>query len=210
MIKQLIQEGFILKSKGYYKHAIETFYKALELDNKSSELLLEIAESYYLMKDEERALNYIEQILEQDSKHIGSLELLKKIFLNKKAWDEATRTAQNIFAISQNSKDFLEILKLLNLQKRYQEVVDYNCEFITPEILYEKAYANLFFNQIKPAENFINSALAEDPYNINYQLLKGKVLYKQGLENKCAELIKQMNIDYMLALFFLECFLQNV
>ena len=33
MIKDLIQEAFILKTKGYYKHAIETFYRILELDN---------------------------------------------------------------------------------------------------------------------------------------------------------------------------------
>ena len=44
MIKELLQEGFILKTKGYYKHAIEAFYKALELDNSSPELLLEIAD----------------------------------------------------------------------------------------------------------------------------------------------------------------------
>ena len=44
MIKNLLKEGFILKSKGYYKHAIEAFYKALEIDNKSPELLLEIAD----------------------------------------------------------------------------------------------------------------------------------------------------------------------
>ena len=79
MIKELLQEGFILKAKGYYKHAIEAFYKALELDNSSSELLLEIADAYYAINDEERALHYIEQILESSPTHIESLKLLKKI-----------------------------------------------------------------------------------------------------------------------------------
>ena len=180
MIKQLVQEGFILKSKGYYKHAIEAFYKALEYDNKSTELLLEIAESYYLMKDEERALSYIEQILEQDAKHIDSLKLLKTIFLNKNALNEATQTAQNIYAISHDIKDFLEILKLLNAQKRYQE----------------KSFAALFCNEITSAENFIDTALAQEPDNGKLQLLKGKILFKLGQEDACAELIKQMNIDY--------------
>ena len=101
MMKELLQEGFILKSKGYYKHAIEAFYKALELDNSSSELLLEIAEVYYLMGDEERTLNYIEQILEHNPTHIESLNLLKKIFVNKKAWAEAEQTAKNIYCITQ-------------------------------------------------------------------------------------------------------------
>ena len=78
MIKELLQEGFVLKTKGYYKHAIEAFYKALELDNSSTELLLEIADSYFLMGDEERALSYIESILEKYPTHIGSMKLLKK------------------------------------------------------------------------------------------------------------------------------------
>ena len=75
MIKKILQEGFILKTKGYYKPAIEAFYKALELDNTSSELLLEIADCYYSMGEEERALNYIEQILEKAPTHIDTLNL---------------------------------------------------------------------------------------------------------------------------------------
>ena len=84
MIKNLLQEGFILKQKGHYKHAIEVFYKALELDNTSSELLLELADLYNLMGNEERALNYIEQILDKNPAHIEALKLLEKIFINKK------------------------------------------------------------------------------------------------------------------------------
>ena len=52
MIKDLIQQAFILKNKGHYKYAIESFYKALEVDNSSVELLLEIAECYYNLKEE--------------------------------------------------------------------------------------------------------------------------------------------------------------
>ena len=85
MIKDLLKEAFILKSNGYYKYAIETFYKALEIENDSDELFFEIAESYFLMNDIERALNYIEQILEKKPTHIESLRLLKKIFMIKKA-----------------------------------------------------------------------------------------------------------------------------
>ena len=99
MIKDLLQEGFILKSQGFYKHAIESFYKALEQDNNSTELLLEIAETYYLMKDEERALNYIEQVLEKEPTHVDGLRLLKNIFLDKQAYLEAEQTTKNIYCI---------------------------------------------------------------------------------------------------------------
>ena len=85
MIRETLQEGFILKEKGYYKHAIEAFYKALEEDNSSVELLLEIAKCYFLLKDEERALNYIEQALDKDPTHIESLKFLQSIFESKNA-----------------------------------------------------------------------------------------------------------------------------
>ena len=52
MIKNLLQEGFALKDRGHYKHAIEVFYKALEEDNTSTELLFEIADLYYRMQKE--------------------------------------------------------------------------------------------------------------------------------------------------------------
>ena len=61
MIRDLLKEAFILKNKGYYKHAIETFYKVLEIESASLETLLEISECYYKIGDEERSLNYIEQ-----------------------------------------------------------------------------------------------------------------------------------------------------
>lgn len=81
MIKNLLQEGFALKDRGYYKHAIEVFYKALEEDNTSTELLFEIADLYYRMQNEERALNYIEQILDRVPEHISALKLLEKYLL---------------------------------------------------------------------------------------------------------------------------------
>lgn len=81
MIKNLLQEGFALKDRGHYKHAIEVFYKALEEDNTSTELLFEIADLYYRMQNEERALNYIEQILDRVPEHITALKLLEKYLL---------------------------------------------------------------------------------------------------------------------------------
>ena len=119
MIKELLQEGFILKTKGYYKHAIEAFYKALELDNSSPELLLEIADVYYLMGDEERALNYIEQVLENYPTHVDSMKLLKRIFENKQAWAEAEQTAKNIYCITKDSNVLTEIFALLNKQNNF-------------------------------------------------------------------------------------------
>lgn len=194
MIKEILQEGFILKEKGYYKHAIETFYKALELDNSSLELLLEIAKCYYLLNDEERALNYIEQILEKEPTHIQALKLLKEIFLSKNALTEAEQTAKNIYCISQDKKDLIEILELLIKLKRFSEVLEYNVENFESDVLYYKAYAKLFLNELDDAETYINKSIDLEESD-KKKFLKSKILYKKNKINESKEIINNLQID---------------
>ena len=194
MIKEILQEGFILKEKGYYKHAIETFYKVLELDNSSLELLLEIAKCYYLLNDEERALNYIEQILEKEPTHIQALKLLKEIFLSKNALTEAEQTAKNIYCISQDKKDLIEILELLIKLKRFSEVLEYNVENFESDVLYYKAYAKLFLNELDDAETYINKSIDLEESD-KKKFLKSKILYKKNKINESKEIINNIQID---------------
>ena len=194
MIKEILQEGFILKEKGYYKHAIETFYKVLELDNSSLELLLEIAKCYYLLNDEERALNYIEQILEKEPTHIQALKLLKEIFLSKNALTEAEQTAKNIYCISQDKKDLIEILELLIKLKRFSEVLEYNVENFESDVLYYKAYAKLFLNELDDAETYINKSIDLEESD-KKKFLKSKILYKKNKINESKEIINNLQID---------------
>lgn len=201
MIKEFLKEGFILKSNGYYKHAIEAFYKALEIDNTSPELLLEIADTYYLMGEEEHALHYLELVLDKIPVHIDSLKLLEKIFINKNALKEAEQTAKNIYKISQNPKDLVSILKLLNKQKRYREIFKYKISRTSPEILYELAYAKLLSGYENEAEELINKALKNNKNNFEYLLLKGKILYKQDRKEECAKILEAIpynkNADFL-------------
>ena len=194
MIKDLLKEGFIKKSKGYYKQAIESFYKALELDNTSSELILEIAECYFYLNDEERTLSYIEQILNEDPAHIESLKLLKKIFIKRKAWKEAVQTAKNIFSISNSTEDLEEILNLFNKSKNFNEVFEYNTEINSAEILYQKAYAKLQLNEPKEAENYINEALKIESDNKKL-LLKSKIIFKLNKQEEATEILNKINLD---------------
>lgn len=194
MIKNLLQQGFILKSNGYYKYAIESFYKALEIDNSSEELLIEIAECYYLLNNEEYALNYIEQILEKKPDHIDSLKLLRRIFMDKNALAEAEQTSKNIYSISKNPSDLADLLNLLNKQHRYQEVLCFSSEMETCEIIYEKAYANLFLNRLNEAENLINELIIQENNNKN-NLLKCKILFKSNKMEECIEIFNKINID---------------
>lgn len=194
MIKNILQEGFILKSRGYYKHAIESFYKALEIDNFSEELMLEIADCYYLLQDEERALNYIEQVIATNPTHIGALKFLMNIFVSKNAWEEAEQTAKNIYCITKEVNDLAKVFELLNKQGRYEEIFEYQVEFLTPEFLYEKAYAQMFLNNFGEAEVLINQALELNSCDKNL-ILKCKILYKMNKKDECVNLLREISID---------------
>lgn len=194
MIKDLLKEAFILKKNGYYKHAIEIFYKALEIENNSDELFFEIADSYFQMKDIERALNYIEQILEHNPTHLESLRLLKKIFIEKEAWSEAEQTAKNIYYISKNGNDLVEILNFLNKQERYHDVLSNYNDVEQKEILYEKAFAEFHLKNFVSAQNFIQKALDADSENCKYLLLLGNIYLQKNEDDLALEILNKIEI----------------
>lgn len=195
MIKNLLQEGFTLKSKGHYKHAIEVFYKALEKDNTSAELMLEIADIYYLMGNEEKALNYIEQILERNHAHIEALKLLKTIFLNKNAYVQAEQTAKNIYCITRKNDDLAEIFRLLNTQHKYDEIFEYQVENPNGAVYFEQAYGLFCKKDFDFAAQIIEKGLELEPNNQKMLLLLGKIKYAQNNKEFCVDLINKLDKD---------------
>lgn len=193
MIKNLLQEGFALKDRGHYKHAIEVFYKALEEDNTSTELLFEIADLYYRMQNEERALNYIEQILDRVPEHITALKLLEKIFIDRNALAEAEQTAKNIYCVSHNSNDLAQIFRLLNMQGRFDEIFEYNVENPNSSIYFEQAKALFYKKEFAKAQELLEKAIAEERGNQDILLLLGQVYYAQGKKDLCLELAAKIS-----------------
>ena len=195
MIKNLIQEAFLLKSKGYYKHAIEVFYKALELDNNSLELLLEIADAYYLLGETEHSIGYIERVLEKDPAHVFALKLLQKIFVNNEAWADAVKTAQSIFGITQKDEDLISVLSLLNRAGCYDEVVNFVSEKDMPSVFYEYAFAKFMLKDYSSALEYVNRALKDGVENDALMLLKGKILFKLNRKDECVEYLNKFKKD---------------
>ncbi len=195
MIKNLLQEGFTLKNRGHYKRAIEVFYKALEEDNSSTELLLEIADLYYKMQNEEKALGYIEQILDKNPEHIEALKLLEKIFIDKNALPEAEQTAKNIYCISRNLSDLVRILKLLNKQGKFDEIFEYNIENPDAEIYLEQARAFYNKKEFEKSEELLYKALEKEPDNQDILLTLGQVYYVRNKKDKCIELLNKLSED---------------
>lgn len=215
MIKNILQRAFALKSKKHYKHALEIFYKALEIDNSSIELLVEIAELYYLINNKERTLSYIEQILEINPMHCKTLKLLQKIFEDNNAYDEAERTAKNIYCISQDINDLVEIFRLLNLQHKYDEIFTFNIPIYTLNIYLEQARALYQSQKLEQAENLLEEAINKNFINQDILFLYAQTLFYINKKDVCIKIAAQLNIDTTnaeLMFFFsqLELYKQNL
>jgi len=185
MIKDLIKKGFYLKKEKHYKQAIEVFYKVLEQDNKSAEVLMEIAELYYLINNEEKALNYIEQIIKINEMHIGALKLLEQIFLDKKAYKNAEQTSENIYKISHSDEDLLDLLILLNYQQKFEDVTDFAINTENSDLVCEKAKALIALNKADDAIQLIKFSLEKNDKDQKLNLLIANLLLSYNDIEKC-------------------------
>ena len=174
MIKDLLQEAFALKESGHCKHAIEVFYKALELDNSSSEPLLEIADLYDKIGNEEKALSYIEQILDKDPTHVDALKFLKRVFEKKEAWQEAEQTAKNIYCISHNPTDLAEIFKLLIKQNKFDEIFEFKFKTEDKYVCLELARAYYYKKDFTKALEILTKIQPQMSDNQDFLLLLGQ------------------------------------
>ena len=212
MIKDLLQEAFALKESGHCKHAIEVFYKALELDNSSSELLLEIADLYDKIGNEEKALSYIEQILDKDPTHVDALKFLKRVFEKKEAWQEAEQTAKNIYCISHNPADLAEIFKLLIKQNKFDEIFEFKFKTEDKYVCLELARAYYYKKDFTKALEILTKIQPQMSDNQDFLLLLGQCCYYSNQKDRCIEIIGQFkakNAEQMNFLGLVETYLEN-
>lgn len=192
MIKNILIKAFELKRRKHYKRAIETFYKALEFDNKSAELLLEIADTYYKMNNAEKALNYVEQALSIDAFQVNALKFLRKIFMDKNALDKAEQISENIYCITKSDCDLAELLSVLNMQKKYEEVLNYENKNTNPDIVHQQSIALFKLDRKRDAITMLREGLAQ---NIDNQKLLAelcKIYFSCNDMNECNKLFHKL------------------
>ncbi len=203
-ITDYIKEAFAYKNSGEYKKAIDYFYKALAIDNESSEILLELANLYTLLFQYDRAIGLYEQILEKDSLNdeakysyalllnkIKQTDKAEKLFLelcNEKY--ELLSSAKFLFEIYSNKAEWKKIIDLFNQNQNSLK----NSEMF---YLVGNAYknegntvqANVFFKKSFELDNKnINAGIEV----INIYLEDGKT---EEAENLAKELLKTSEND---------------
>lgn len=191
----LIIEAFELKRKGYYKQAIELYYKQLSKNDTDIEILVELADLYYLLENFDRANHYINQALDLNKEHIGALTVLKKVYLSEENYKKAEETAKKIYELTTNENDLTELLNIYNFEKKYEAMIEYTNEILDTDGVYLVAYALYNTDRYDDAINFILQK--EDLYsdiNENKKLLEllGKIYSQTKNMEKAREVFKKL------------------
>lgn len=193
-LKQYLKRAFEYKAAGNFKQAIENFYKALELDPESSEILSEIAGLYLELSNTDKAIRYYEQALLSDGDNIAIKFKLAKVYKQTGLITKALPLLRSICEEDLNSVYIAEILNLLYLESDFEGVVDfyqkplvYNSK--NPKIHYYAGSSYLALGDSIKARELYQKSLQYDKSDYEIVYACANLLYEEGKFQEAAKTI---------------------
>ncbi|MCM1010265.1 MAG: tetratricopeptide repeat protein [Fusobacterium sp.] len=102
------------RENGEYKLAVESFYKALDVEPENIDVMTQLAELYSLMNDIERSIRYYKDILEVDENNLCAIcALYNKNFAAEK-FKDALEFALRAVQISPSDKTYIQLVNVLD------------------------------------------------------------------------------------------------
>lgn len=193
-ILDYIRKSFELKNQGFYKPAIEMLYKALALDENNIEILAQLAQLYKLLQNFERAIYYIEKVLDFNCQHLNSLLLLEEIYLTQGELNSAKEISEKIYEIEPSSQNLAQKINILNKLQDFESVkqIESTLPKLEGEAAYEIASAHYSNYETEKALEILEKAYKKDSQNEKILLLLGKIYY----DNKDFEKAKTIFVDF--------------
>lgn len=189
-----IKQAFELKEEKCYKQAIETFYKALELENDNQEILFQIGELYYYLLNYPRAIHYLERILSKNPEHTKSLSLMKDICLAENKLESALEYTEKLLAIEKTPKNFISAIEIYCKMHNIEKINEYlNLPNIEVKVAIAKALYTL--NNQAQAENILQDILKNEPENNNALILLGKIEFNKGEILNSEKILSKVKLD---------------
>lgn len=196
-----IKKSFELKNLKLYKEAIEMLYKALaceDIGHSTNEVISQIGDLYFLLKNFDRAQEHYEKVLEDDKTNSHALFQLCEIYFLQRKYDEALDLIKELCEKSTQSANFIKYFEILYNLNKYDEMkqvyTTLNQEIKeNPEIMYLMSLGD---NDNKEA--FLIKTIEKDKDNIKASYDLGKVYFKDNktdLAKKCFEFITERKDD---------------
>ena len=192
-ILKCIQNAFELREEKCYKQAIEVLYKILETESDNEEVLFQIGELYYLMKNNQRAIQYSEKVLAKNPNHADSMVLLRKIYTDLKMYDEAEHYAEKLLEIIKNSRNIAEFIKLAGKNGHFDKIETYKNSYFTDENV-RYAICHVYYEQGKITE--AKELLQSITGNEEALILLAKIYFEENNIVSAKELLSKLPKNY--------------
>lgn len=102
------------RENGEYKLAIESLYKALDVEPDNIDVLTQLAEIYALMNDLERSIRYYKDILEVDENNSGAISALYNKNFAAGKYKDALEFALKAVSLLSDDKNFINLVAVLD------------------------------------------------------------------------------------------------
>ena len=171
-VVKYIQESFELKNQGFYKPAIEMLYKALTIESDNVEILSQLANLYFLLKNNKRAMHYVEKVLEIMPNNFDCLRLKKSIYLNEKNYKDAKSVCDKIIELHPTNDNIADKINLLSELKEYDEIKNYENSGSDYNDISLYAFAKAYFkmNDYENSKKILQKTLEKN--SENYEAIK--------------------------------------
>lgn len=180
-----IKLAFELQKKGQYGEAIATLYKLLAVESDNLEAIIQIAYLFYLRHDIDISIEYYEKALCLQPDNIQALQGLFDVYKSEKNYDKALALAKQIYSVEKNDTNFTQLLFILTLCEKYQEVLDlYTDKSLenSPNkyIYFYVAISFYHLNNIASAKEYFTKVYELDKRDVETLFYLGKINYIEG------------------------------
>ena len=198
-MKNSMIEAFELKRKGYYKQAIEIYYKLLSAGSDNVEILSELADLYCLLKNNERAKHYVSKAFEIAPDNVSCLRVLRNVYLSENDLKNAGNIAKQLYEKTKAEDDLFEYLDILESQSKFEEMISCAEDTSCQACLYKTAYAYYKLADLEKAVEVLEKISAEENSDMFDKepalVLLSKIYYEQKNMNKAKEVLKKLEMN---------------
>lgn len=193
-ITDYIKKAFEYKNVGDYKKSIDFFYKALAIENDSSEILKELALLYSALCQYDRAVALYEQVISKSPDNYGAKFAYAQLCIKLKNFQKAKELLNELFIVSYDVNSAAEeLFDLLFKENSFEQIISQfktaKEKITSSSALYFVGLAYSKISCFEKAEEYFNKAFSVSENNIDAGYNLAKVLFDKGLYPEAEKLL---------------------
>ena len=196
-LTEYIKKAFDYKQDGCYKEAIDYFYKALALDNTSTEIMGELACLYAKLHQYDRAASFYEQVLSRNPDDYQTRFEFALMYKKNKDYIRAEEHLVILFGLQfEQVLVAEELFDVLLKQNKYDKIIEFynlRANFIKSSLVcyyVGKAYLEIGKNKI--ADEFFKQSFDIDENNIEAGCHIAEMLFNSSMYQESEDLLKKL------------------